>query len=101
MALTAVETLRNPDGDIDLAARMSLPGFPDAALLPGKPRLSQKNASAFPSPFELTEMNKLIAFVALALATVLVSGCATSSSDTNPTTDAAKKDRTKSSLYAR
>ncbi|MEY2558892.1 MAG: hypothetical protein QOE34_2317 [Verrucomicrobiota bacterium] len=46
-------------------------------------------------------MNKLIAFVALALATVLVSGCATSSSDTNPTTDVAKKDRTKSSLYAR
>lgn len=43
-------------------------------------------------------MNKLIAFVALAFATVLISGC---TSTTNTTTETVKTDRTKSSMYAR
>jgi hypothetical protein len=46
--------------------------------------------------------NKLIALVLLALTAGLISGCATSTStDTNPTTEAAKSDRTRSSMYAR
>ncbi|HMG04980.1 MAG TPA: hypothetical protein VK581_05930 [Chthoniobacterales bacterium] len=44
--------------------------------------------------------NNLIAFVALALVTVLFSGCTTTSTTTT-TTETTKKDRTKSSMYAR
>jgi PBP1b-binding outer membrane lipoprotein LpoB len=44
--------------------------------------------------------NKLMAYAVLALAAVFISGCA-SSTDENPTLEAAHKDRTKSSMYAR
>jgi uncharacterized protein YceK len=46
---------------------------------------------------------QIITFVALALTVILISGCASSmsSNEPNSTTEAAKKDRTKSSMYAR
>jgi ABC-type oligopeptide transport system substrate-binding subunit len=60
-----------------------------------------QNPSAFHASAELTAMkNKLIAFAALALAAILISGCATST-ETTTTTETTKKDRTKSSMYAR
>jgi hypothetical protein len=57
--------------------------------------------SRFLSPRVLKVMkNKLMAYAVIALAAVLISGCA-SSTDENPTLEAAKQDRTKSSMYAR
>jgi hypothetical protein len=54
--------------------------------------------SALPASSELTAMrNKLVAFAALALIAVLISGCATSAETTTTTTT----DRTQSPMYAR
>jgi hypothetical protein len=66
--------------------------------------VGKQNAPGFLFACEFSVMkNQIITFVALALAVILVSGCASSmsSNEPNPTTEAAKNDRTKSSMYAR